>query len=85
LESESASNAAASSLGCNRSDFWNFASSLSKDAEVYFPGSTQFDQFTQRWSNLESPAVNITVLPATEKDVVEIVSFINLNPPCPCK
>ncbi|KAL2128641.1 hypothetical protein VTI74DRAFT_8914 [Chaetomium olivicolor] len=62
---------------CSILDFWRFALSLSRDAEVYFPGSNGFNQFSQRWSNLETPAVNITVLPATENDVVAIVQIAN--------
>jgi hypothetical protein len=50
-----------------------FVSNLSSQAEVYLPGSAQFDQFSERWSNLETPIVNITILPATEDDVVKIV------------
>ncbi|KAK4034985.1 hypothetical protein C8A01DRAFT_48756 [Parachaetomium inaequale] len=49
-----------------------FVSNLSSDAEVYLPGSAQFDRFSERWSNLETPIVNITILPATD-DVVKIV------------
>jgi hypothetical protein len=60
---------------CNLPDLWRFLANVSKDAEVYFPGSEQFNQFSQRWSNVEPPAVNITFLPATENDVVEIVSI----------
>ncbi|RYP37486.1 hypothetical protein DL768_010866 [Monosporascus sp. mg162] len=61
--------------GCSLPDL--FVSRLSRQAEVYFPGSAQFDQFSQRWSNLETPIVNVTVLPATENDVVEIVRIAN--------
>lgn len=57
--------------GC---DFNNFASKLSPGAEVYFPGSSEFIQYTERWSNLDPPKVNITVLPATDQDVAETVS-----------
>jgi hypothetical protein len=66
---------AAARAGCSLPDFWRFATTLSKQAEVYFPGSAGFTQYSQRWSNLEAPTVTITVLPATEQDVVEIVGF----------
>ena len=53
-----------------------FVSNLSSQAEIYLPGSAEFAQFSERWSNLETPIVNITILPATENDVVKIVSQI---------
>ena len=61
--------------GCGLSDFRKLVTNLSQEAEVYYPGSAQFDQLSQRWSNLETPIVNVEVLPATEKDVAEIVSL----------
>ncbi|KAK4151896.1 hypothetical protein C8A00DRAFT_35466 [Chaetomidium leptoderma] len=75
LDTEASSDAAARTPGCSRSDFWRYASALSKQAEVYFPDSALFTQYNERWSNLDLPAVNITILPATEKDVVEIVKI----------
>ncbi len=60
--------------GCGLTDFPKLVPNLSKQAEVYYPGSAQFDQLSQRWSNLKTPIVDVEVLPASEKDVAEIVS-----------
>lgn len=48
--------------------------SLSPGAKVYFPGSPEFNNASTRWSTLSPPTVNVVVVPATEKDVSEIVS-----------
>jgi len=58
-------------------EFWRFASRLSRKAEIYYPDTEGFRNYSQRWSNLEKPIVNITVLPATERDVIETVRFAN--------
>ncbi|KAM0559928.1 hypothetical protein ACHAPJ_003878 [Fusarium lateritium] len=50
---------------------------LSKSAKVYFPGSPEFEKATTRWSVLDSPKVNIVVVPGTEKDVAETVKYAN--------
>ncbi|KAK4112830.1 FAD-binding domain-containing protein [Canariomyces notabilis] len=63
--------------GCNLAEILKLASYLSKQAEVFFPGSVDFVKYSTRWSNLETPIVNITVLPATENDVVTIVRAAN--------
>lgn len=76
---DSASTAARPS--CDLSDFRKLAPNLSTQAEVYFQGSSQFGQLSQRWSNLETPIVNVDILPATENDVVEIVSTNFFSPP----
>ena len=55
-------------------DFKALGSSLSRGADVYFPGSSGFKNATARWSVLEEPTVNVVVVPATEHDVVETVS-----------
>jgi hypothetical protein len=75
-------NAAGRRPSCDLSDFGKLVPNLSKQAEVYFQGSSEFGQLSQRWSNLETPIVNVEVLPATENDVVEIVS-LTLNLCCP--
>lgn len=81
LDSEAVNTAGAPArIGrCSLPDLWKFLSNVSKDADVYFPGSEQFAQFSERWSNVGPPAVNITFLPATENDVVEIVSALPIR------
>lgn len=48
---------------------------LSSHAEILLPSSKGYDNATKRWSLLEEPQVNIVAVPATEDDVVQIVSF----------
>jgi hypothetical protein len=50
-----------------------FAKSLSRTAEIYYPGSSGFENVTTRWSVLEEPKVNVVVVPGTENDVAETV------------
>jgi hypothetical protein len=50
---------------------------LSRGARIYYPGTTEFNQSTTRWSTLDAPFITITVEPATENDVVETVKFAN--------
>ncbi|KAK4100641.1 FAD-binding domain-containing protein [Parathielavia hyrcaniae] len=64
---------AAARPSCSRADLKRAWSCLSSGAEVYWPPSAEFDEYSERWSNLETPIANVTVLPATENDVVEIV------------
>ncbi|KAK4184400.1 hypothetical protein QBC35DRAFT_540460 [Podospora australis] len=63
--------------GCTWADFWKLNQQLSGNAEVYWPGSTEFDQYSERWSNVGAPIANITVLPATENDVRKVVEVAN--------
>ena len=56
-------------------DYKDLSEKLSVSAKVYYPGSDEFEQASTRWSNLEKPTVNIVVVPGTENDVVETVSF----------
>lgn len=56
-------------------DYKALTKKLSASAKVYFPGSDEFDEASSRWSNLETPTVNIVVVPSTENDVVETVRF----------
>jgi len=56
-------------------DYTELKARLSSSAEVYFPGSIDFAQSTGRWSNASTPVANIVAVPATEQDVVNIVSF----------
>ncbi|MAD83895.1 MAG: hypothetical protein CL912_13110 [Deltaproteobacteria bacterium] len=46
---------------------------LSASAKIYLPGSELFSDYTARWSNVSTPVANVVVVPATEKDVVQIV------------
>jgi hypothetical protein len=57
-------------------DMKAFAKSLSRTAEVYYPGSSGFANITTRWSVLEEPKVNVVIVPGTENDVAETVSFL---------
>ena len=59
---------------CGLTDFRRLVPKLSAQAEIYYPGSSQFATLSQRWSNLQTPTVNVEVVPASEADVVEIVS-----------
>ena len=49
---------------------------LSPAAEVFLQNTTQFEAVAIRWSVLEEPTANIAVVPATEDDVVQTVSFV---------
>jgi hypothetical protein len=53
-----------------------FSKYLSATAAIYLPNSIEFTNYTVRWSNLETPTLNVVVVPGTEKDVVEIVSIL---------
>ncbi|TVY44867.1 FAD-linked oxidoreductase [Lachnellula occidentalis] len=53
------------------------AKKLSKTAQIYQPGSDDFNAAVLRWSNLSTPVANIVVVPGTENDVVETVKFAN--------
>lgn len=54
-------------------DYKELSEKLSNAAKVYYPGSAEFEKANTRWSNLETPTVNIVVVPSTENDVVETV------------
>lgn len=54
-----------------------FAKKLSSSALIYFPGSDGFETASTRWSNLETPKVDMVVSPGTEKDVSETIKFAN--------
>jgi hypothetical protein len=49
---------------------------LSKTAQVYLPNTSQFTQYTTRWSNLETPTINLVVVAGTEQDVAATVSSL---------
>ncbi|KAL7625748.1 hypothetical protein AAE478_004971 [Parahypoxylon ruwenzoriense] len=50
---------------------------LSPNAHVYLPGSDVFTQATTRWSVLDTPGVNVVVVPSVENDVAETVKYAN--------
>lgn len=56
-----------------------FFPALSDNAAIYTPitNKEKFTSLTVRWSNLETPTVNIVVVPGTENDVSEIVSILD--------
>lgn len=60
------------------SDVARFGQKLSANAQVYLPWTEGFANATKRWSVFETPRPNIVVVPGTEQDVVETVSFLNI-------
>ncbi len=60
-------------------DLAQLGQQLSSTAEIYFPGSAEFEAASARWSVLQAPKVNLVVVPGTEKDVALTVSL----PPTP--
>ncbi|EFW17327.1 hypothetical protein D8B26_000063 [Coccidioides posadasii str. Silveira] len=50
---------------------------LSGAAHIYLPGSGEFEAASTRWSVLETPRVNVVVVPGTANDVAETVKFAN--------
>src|SRR5437588_9106306 len=58
-------------------DLTQLGETLSSTAKIYFPGSAEFEAASARWSVLEAPKVNIVVVPGTENDVAETVSFFS--------
>ncbi|KAI1155314.1 FAD binding domain protein [Nemania diffusa] len=50
---------------------------LSAGAQIFSPGSTGYAQATTRWSVLDTPNINIVVVPSVENDVVETVKYAN--------
>jgi hypothetical protein len=49
---------------------------LSKTAQIYLQDTEQFKTYTTRWSNLETPTINLVVVAGTEQDVATVVSFL---------
>jgi hypothetical protein len=47
---------------------------LSSGASIYLPGSEEFINTTQRWSEFEAPRFAVAVEVATAKDVQETVN-----------
>ncbi|KAK8022746.1 FAD-binding domain-containing protein [Apiospora rasikravindrae] len=55
---------------------------LSKDAQIFLPGSEGYLNATQRWSNLFHPAFALIVAPRTERDIQSTIQHANaLNLP----
>lgn len=50
---------------------------LSDAAKVYLPGSSEFEAASTRWSELETPNVNVVVVPGTADDVAQTVSYFS--------
>lgn len=46
---------------------------LSKGASLYFPGTSQFDNATSRWSAYAEPQIAVVVEPANANDVATTV------------
>ncbi|KAN0112381.1 FAD binding domain containing protein [Hyaloscypha variabilis] len=61
----------------NGVNYTELATKLSKNAQIYLPGSDAFDAAVARWSNLSTPVANVVVVPSTEHDIVETVNFAN--------
>ncbi|KAH8887629.1 FAD-binding domain-containing protein [Thozetella sp. PMI_491] len=59
------------------SDFAALSEKLSSTAQIYFPGSAEFTQLSARWSVLDTPTVNVVVVPTTENDIVETIKYAN--------
>ncbi|KAI9039885.1 putative FAD-dependent oxygenase [Aspergillus affinis] len=68
---------ACQNLWTRDTDYKELSEKLSSSAKVYYPGSDEFKDASVRWSNLETPTVNVVVVPGTENDVVETVKFAN--------
>lgn len=60
-------------------DMSRLGSKLSPGAQIAYPGSDLFLQATTRWSSLNTPKVNVVVVPTTANDVAETVRLIEQN------
>ncbi|KAI1409703.1 FAD binding domain protein [Hypoxylon sp. FL1857] len=58
-------------------DTSDLSSRLSSTAQIYLPGSDGYTRATTRWSSLDTPGVNVAVVPGVEDDVAEIVKYAN--------
>ncbi|KAF2237159.1 Glucooligosaccharide oxidase [Viridothelium virens] len=52
---------------------------LSKDAQVFYPGSDGYHNATNRWSVHVKPGLDVIVRPASEKDVQRTVEYANAH------
>jgi len=57
-------------------DVKSLAPKLSPNTKIYLPNTSEFLNFTVRWSNLEPPTPSVVIAPGTEQDVAKIVSPI---------
>ncbi|KAJ5629512.1 hypothetical protein N7528_003169 [Penicillium herquei] len=65
---------------CNRGDIaTDLGAHLSSGANIWVPGSSNFDIATTRWSALDAPNISIVVEVATEDDVAATVKYANAN------
>ncbi|KAL2012773.1 hypothetical protein VTN00DRAFT_298 [Thermoascus crustaceus] len=65
---------------CRRTDIGTvLGPKLSSGAHIYFPGSTGFQESTDRWSSYKAPNFTIVVEVADENDVAETVKYANAN------
>lgn len=55
-------------------DVTQLANKLSPGATISFPGESDYNNATNRWSTLDAPTAAFVVVPVTENDVVETVS-----------
>lgn len=53
-----------------------FGPGLSSGANVYIPGDAGYFSTNERWSNLQNPSYVAAIQPASEEDVVYIVSVL---------
>jgi hypothetical protein len=58
-------------------NYTQLATKLSRNAQIYLPGSDAFDAAVARWSNLSTPLANVVVVPSTEHDIVETVRLLS--------
>lgn len=78
----SATSIAAQPAICTQGTQWidevqtKLAPKLSNNAEIYLPGTGEFDDASTRWSVLEQPEVNVVVVPGNAEDVVETVIIV---------
>ncbi|KAL9018643.1 MAG: hypothetical protein Q9185_004054 [Variospora sp. 1 TL-2023] len=50
---------------------------LCQGAEIYFPGSPEFGEYTERWSKAAEGDILVVVLPGCQRDVATAVKFAN--------
>jgi hypothetical protein len=58
-----------------RGEYDDLKQNLSPTAKIYYPGSEEFEEASERWSVLDAPTVNVVVVPGIENDVAETVIF----------
>ncbi|KAK7937279.1 uncharacterized protein PG986_014147 [Apiospora aurea] len=52
---------------------------LSKDAQIFLPGSPGYVNATQRWSTLFSPSLSLIVAPRTEHDIQSTIQYAHAH------